>query len=173
MEFFKDLCNVEHEYLSLWNVDKLPVEKDWLEKNKIEIKQWNIHDYENLIAFKDYESWINFTYALSDLILFYHRMERNHDEFQIFFRSYSKDSLTELGKDCSCFIRENYWDDILTFADNGYVFMYFTTQRECHDNNQFLMYMVDNWMYNRVMKGHKVSKEDEIEDIQFICINEK
>ena len=78
-----------------------------------------------------------------------------------------------MGKDCSCFIRENYWNDILTFADKGYVFMYFTTQRECHDNNQFLMYMVDNWLYDRVMKGHKVSKEDEIEDVQFICVNEK
>lgn len=33
--------------------------------------------------------------------------------------------------------------------------------------------MIDNWMHDRVMCGHKCSDTDEIKNIEFIVLNEK
>ena len=168
----KTLGIVEHENLFLCdlNESKLP--------NLIfinDIENWNKHDYQNVIAFKDWESFCDWTYALHGLIEFYiHMGQMSRDDcFNIFFKSYTIDNLTNLNKECCNFIREIYWDEILDFAKKGYYIMYFTTQRECHDKNHFIAYMLDNWMHTRVMRGHKCSETDEIKDIEFIVLNEK
>ena len=67
----KALGIVEHENLFLCdlNEDKLPnlIFKD-------DIEHWNRHDYKNVIAFKDWESFCDWTYALHGLIEFYIHM---------------------------------------------------------------------------------------------------
>lgn len=161
------------EYLELYNVKDLPISKEFLEKNKIDIEQWNGHDWKNLIAFKDKETLLDFIHALDGLIMFYNTMEHKKEKFEIFYKSYCYNNLTELQNDSCNFIRENYWDDILEAAEKGYILIYFTTQRECHDKNQFLMYMVESWMYSRHMTGHRWGEEDVIKDIEFIVLNEK
>lgn len=142
---------------------------------KDDIAQWNAHDYKNVIAFKDYESFFNWTCAVKGLVKFYVNMgQMSRDAcFNIFFKSYTIDNINDLKEDSCKFIRENYWDDILEFANKGYYIIYFTTQRECHDKNHFITYMIDNWMHDRVMCGHKCAEEDEIKNIEFIVLNEK
>lgn len=171
----KTLGIVEHKNLFLCdlNEDKLP--NNLMEKFKIDVEDWNGHDYKNVIAFKDWKSFCDWTYALHSLIEFYIYMGQmsREDCFNIFFKSYTIDNLTDLNKECCNFIRESYWDDILEFANKGYYIMYFTTQRECHDKNHFITYMLDNWMHDRVMSGHKCLETDEIKDIEFIVLNEK
>lgn len=170
---FNMIGHVGFEHLEMYNMRSLPVNKEFLDKNKIDIEQWNGHDWKNVIAFKSIDAWFDFIYALESLIGFYNRMERSVNDFKIFYKSYNIDNLTELQNDSCNFIRENYWDDILEAAERGDFLIYLTTQRECHDRNQFLMYMLDNWMYERSMTGHRVNEDDEVKEIDFIILNEK
>lgn len=172
-EDFDLIGHVEFEHLEMYNIRYLPTDNKFLNENKIDIEQWNIHDWKNVIAFKSIEAWHDFIQALESLIGFYNQMEIPNKTFKIFYKSYNIDNLTELQNDSCNFIRENYWDDILEAAERGDFLIYLTTQRECHDRNQFLMYMLDNWMYERSVTGHRVNEEDEIVDITFIVLNEK
>lgn len=174
MDKFEKVTHVEHKHIEMWNIRHPHYEDtEFTEEDEINIEQWNGHDWKNLIAFKNIDAWYEFNYALENLAEFYNRMERSINTFKIFYKSYNIDNLTELQNDSCKFIRENYWDDVLEFANEGYFLIYFTTQRECHDRNQFLMYMLDSWMYDRTVIGHRVNEEDEIKDIEFIVLNEK
>ena len=70
--------------------------------------------------------------------------------------------------------------EIEELANNGYIFMLFTTQRECHDKNHFFGYMLNNWLYDKGMQGHvgrgwsyDPDEENKFDPIEFVVINEK
>lgn len=172
-ENFKKIGHVKYEHIELWNLRYPNYDTEFTEKDKIEIEQWNCHDWKNVIAFKSIDAWLNFIHAIEHLIGFYNQMKHTNEVFKIFYKSYNKDNLNELQNDICNFIREIYWDDILEVTENGYFIVYFTTQRECHDKNQFLMYMLDGWRYDRHVIGHMLNEEDIIKDIEFIAVNEK
>lgn len=142
-------------------------------QNKIEFENWNIHDWGNLYAFKTIGSWIQFMYAMNDLAQFYNRMYKQDYKFELYFKSYSKENIDELKEDAGLCV-DGVWDDIIELADEGYVFCYFTTQRECHDQTHFLGYMMSNFYYDRSEHGH-MTYDNFVEDdtIVPIIIDEK
>lgn len=173
---FRRIGNTYHNGIKFWNMNELPKDPEWLKTFQVDIEWWNGHDFQNIIAFKSHEDWVMFLNAIENLVKFYHVMEKINEDFIIFFKSFNKDSLNELKEDCPKFIQTFYWEDIKAAADDGFVLIYFTTQRECHDKNQFLTYMLDNWMYCRLDTGHRWLPEDEItniKNINFICLNQK
>ena len=143
-------------------------------QNKIEFEDWNIHDWKNLYAFKNIEAWIQFMYAMNDLAKFYNRMYKKNYKFELYFKSYFKENIDELKKDAGggsfygCCV-DGIWDDIIELANEGYVFCYFTTQRECHDPNHFLGYMMSNFYYDRGEHGH-MTYNDFVEDDNIVPI---
>lgn len=173
---FRRIGNTYHNGIKFWNMNELPKDPEWLKTFQVDIEWWNGHDFQNIIAFKSYEDWVIFLNAIENLVKFYHVMEKTNEDFIIFFKSFNKDSLNELKEDCPKFIQTFYWEEIKAAADDGFVLIYFTTQRECHDKNQFLTYMLNNWMYCRLDTGHRWLPEDEItniKNINFICLNQK
>lgn len=124
-------------------------------KNKIEFEDWDIHDWKNLYAFKNANAWIQFKYAMRDLAQFYNRMYKKDYKFELYFKSYSKENIDKLKEDAGRCVRDDeLWTKIIELANEGYVFCYFTTQRECHDPNHFLGYMMSNFYYDREEHGH-------------------
>lgn len=93
----------ENLFLCDLNEDNLPnlIFKD-------DIEQWNVHDYKNVIAFKDWESFFNWTCAVKGLVKFYVNMgQMSRDScFNIFFKSYTIDNINDLEKDSCKFIRK-------------------------------------------------------------------
>ena len=171
---FKNLCGGLHNNLNLTNIDDLVnPNAEFYKENKIDIELWNGHDWKNLYAFKDHDTWLNFQHCLIDLVNFYNNFYKKNHEFKIFFKSYAKHNIEKLKEDAGRCV-SGYWDDILEVANEGYVFMFFTTQRECHDCNQFLGYMLDNFLYERDNTGH-MTWNDTKEDDSFLPIitNEK
>ena len=137
-------------------------------QNKSEFEDWNHHDWRNLYAFKRIDSWIRFMYAMNDLASFYNRMYKKSYRFELYFKSYSKENIDELKKDAGYCVL-GAWTKIIELADEGYVFCYFTTQRECHDKNHFLGYMMNNFYYDRSELGN-VTYNDFVEDNTIVPI---
>lgn len=152
------------------------VDDGYAKEHLNELNSWDSHDWKTVIGFKNQESWQRFCTALQYLASFYSTMYKHDvcEKFHIFFKSYNGDQLLELKRDCPKKFFNSIIDDITTFCDQGYVFMYLTTQRECHDKNQFLMYMMDNFMYDRGVVGHvnwDICTDND--EIQIIALNEK
>jgi hypothetical protein len=143
-------------------------------KHKNEFEDWDIHDWKNLYAFKDFNAWIKFIYSFADLAQFYNRMYENRQVFEIYFKSYDFRNINELKTDAGRCVNEN-WNDIEKLANDGYKFCYFTTQRECYDPNHFLAYMMSNFYYDRGEIGHVTYNNDFVEDENLIPLiaNEK
>lgn len=137
-------------------------------KNRLEFEFWNVHDWKNLYAFKTIGSWIQFMYAMDDLAKFYNRMYKKNYKFELYFKSYSKENIDELRRDGGYCVL-GAWDEIIELADKGYVFCFFTTQRECHDPTHFLGYMMSNFYYDRGEHGH-VTYNDFVEDDNIVPI---
>ena len=116
-------------------------------QNKSEFEDWNHHDWRNLYAFKTIGSWIQFMYAMDDLARFYNRMYKKNYRFELYFKSYSKENLDELRREGGYSVL-GVWDEINELADEGYVFCFFSTQREWDDPNRFLGYMMSNFYYD-------------------------
>jgi hypothetical protein len=139
-------------------------------QNKIEFEDWNIHDWRNLYAFKNVEAWIQFMYAIDDLARFYNRMNKKNYRFELYFKSYSKENIDELKEDAGRCVRDDeLWNEIVKLVNEGYIFCYFTTQRECHDPNHFLGYMMSNFYYDRSDHGH-MTYNDFVEDNTIVPI---
>jgi hypothetical protein len=139
-------------------------------QNKIEFEDWNIHDWRNLYAFKNIKAWIQFMYAMNDLAQFYNRMYKKDYKFELYFKSYSKENIDKLKEDAGLCVRDDeLWAEIIELANEGYVFCYFTTQRECHDPNHFLGYMMSNFYYDRSELGH-MTYNDFVEDNAIVPI---
>lgn len=170
---FKRIGNTYHNGIKFWNMNELPADPEWLKTFQEDIELWNAHDFQNIIAFRSYHDWTMFLNAIENLVKFYQVMEKTYEDFTIFFKSFNKDTLNELKEDCPKFIQTFCWDEIEAATDDGFVLIYFTTQRECYDKNQFLTYMLDNWMYSRNDTGHRWLPKDEITNINFICLNQK
>jgi hypothetical protein len=137
-------------------------------RNKTEFKNWNAHDWKNLYAFKNIEAWIRFMYAMNDLAKFYNRMYKKDYNFGLYFKSYSKENLDELRREAGYCVL-GAWDEIVKLADEGYVFCFFTTQRECNDPTHFLGYMMSNFYYDRGEHGH-VTYNDFVDDDTIVPI---
>lgn len=153
---------------------------------KVELDQWNIHDYKNVIAFKDLDAWLRFKCALFGLAKMHHMMnvmdpDHKDSKFTLWFKSYNNEQIKELIVDSGGFINEmNVMPEIEELANKGYIFMFFTTQRECHDKNHFFGYMLNNWLYDKGMQGHvgcgwsyEQTEENKFGPIEFVVINEK
>ena len=139
-------------------------------ENKIEFEDWNIHAWRNLYAFKNIEAWIQFMYAMDDLAKFYNRMYKKNYKFELYFKSYSKENIDELKKDAGrCVHDDELWSEIIELANEGYVFCYFTTQREWHDPNHFLGYMMNIFYFDRGEHGH-LTYNDFVEDDTIVPI---
>jgi hypothetical protein len=137
-------------------------------KNRLEFEFWNVHDWKNLYAFKNVEAWIQFMGAMDDLARFYNRMYKKNYRFELYFKSYSKENIDELRREGGYCVL-GVWDEIVRLADEGYVFCFFSTQRECHDPNHFLGYMMDNFYYDRGEHGH-VTYNDFVENNAIVPI---
>lgn len=137
-------------------------------RNQIEFEDWNHHDWKNIYAFKNIEYWIKFMYGMNDLAQFYNRMYKKDYKFEIYFKSYSKENIDELKKDAGYCVL-GHWAEIIELADKGYVFCFFTTQRECYDPTHFLGYMMNIFYFDRSECAH-VTYNDFVEDDAIVPI---
>ena len=137
-------------------------------KNKNEFENWNFHEWKNLYAFKNTEAWIQFIYAMDDLARFYNRMYKKNYRFELYFKSYSKENIDDLKKDAGYCVL-GAWTDIINLANEGYVFCYFTFQRECHNPIHFLGYMMSVFYHDRSKCCH-VTYNDFVDDILIVPI---
>lgn len=175
---FNTLCDGSLTNLSLTNLNTVNMSSEFSKEHEIDIRDWDIHDWKNLIGFKNHEAWIKFMLMLEKLAAFYNIMNPVHT-FDIFFKSYTKETLENLKEDCGrCVADINCWKIITELADKGYVFAFFTTQRECHDKNHYLMYMIENYITSKGYDGHvgpgwDSEYENVDQDIEYIILNEK
>lgn len=150
-----------------------------LSKFAIQIKKWNMHDWKNLIGFKHLTMWYKFVDSCKHLANFYNSINDKSVTFTIFFKTFTKFNKDEFKSVLGNRIWENYADELEQYLAAGYFFVYFTTQRECYDKNQFISYMLDNHFYFRQMIGHvsadwsKEEEETDMNNTAYFMLNEK
>lgn len=137
-------------------------------KNKIEFKDWNMHDWKNLYAFKNANAWIQFKSGMRDLAQFYNRMYKKDYRFELYFKSYSKENIDELKKDAGYCVLGS-WTKIIELVNEGYVFCFFTAQQECHNPTHFLGYMMNIFYFDREQCCH-ITYNDFVDDVAIIPI---
>jgi hypothetical protein len=156
------------------STDIKDVDKDFIQ----DLSQWKSHDWKNIIAFKDLAAWNRFMDAMGSLAQFYTVMHpKNEAEFNIFGKFYTSENIEQAKNDfpsASWFVCD-YLPEIVDLINQGYVVVYFTTQRECHDKNQSLTIIFDNYLYFSVEIGHIWDMNAGIAEtgIKPILINEK
>lgn len=137
-------------------------------QKKSGFEDWNHHDWKNLYAFKTIGSWIKFMCGLDDLAKFYNRMYKKNYRFELYFKSYSKENIDELKKDAGYCVL-GHWSEIIELVNEGYVFCFFTTQRECHDPTHFLGYMMNIFYFDRDQCCH-ITYNDFVDDVEIVPV---
>ena len=155
------------------NVDDLQHKGcDFIESHKVDIEQWNIHDWKNLIGFKNMNDFNIFAKSLNNLAKFYNSINNKKEKFEIFFKCYNKENINTLRESAGRCVDDCAFD-LNELTNKGYVFIFFTTQRECYDKNHFLMYMIESYFYDRNVIGHMWNEDEDENDIKYIILNEK